>query len=218
MRNNISIKNRDIFILTDNLPYFSIDNFFTLQDNKNSLKMFLSRYEETKKVTRIKKGIYVNKKYLDYLEKRNKLSIYTEFITNFLYQPSYLSLEYVLYENNLLTELPTNFTSVTTKKTSIFSNHFGTFIYHKIKDSLFCGFTLKKTDSFTIYKASKSKALFDYLYLRKNLLSDRNSVEELRLNLNNLNKKDIKELKKYVNLESSVKMSLIFSLITDLWK
>jgi len=59
------------------------------------------------------------------LKYSSKFNNYLEFIaTNVIYEPSYLSLEYVLFENNILTENVYNFTLVTTKKTSKFKNEF----------------------------------------------------------------------------------------------
>jgi hypothetical protein len=54
-----------------------------------------------------------------------------------VYAPSYLSLEYVLFENNILTENVYNFTLITTKKTTRFINDFGNFNYKSIKENFF---------------------------------------------------------------------------------
>ena len=218
MRNIRQPKSKDIISIVADLPYFNIDNFSTIEKNKHYLKIILSRYQKSGKVIRLKKGVYVSKYYVDKMEKSNNFFVFSEFITNLLYSPSYLSIDYVLYENNLLTEFPTNFTSVSINKTTRLSNRFGNFIYHKITNNLFIGFNLKKIGNFTIYKATKNKALFDYFYLRKNLLPDEESIKELRLNLYHLKEKDIKEIKKYVNIEGSRKMQIIFDNIVKLWK
>ena len=70
-------------------------------------------------------------------------------------------------------------------KTARFSNRFGRFFYHKIKDPLFCGFDIGKDGNFTILEATKVKALFDFLYIRKTFLVDEKAIEELRLNIEN---------------------------------
>jgi len=93
--------------------------------------------------------------------------------------------------------------------TKKFINKLGVFDYHHVKDSLFVGFRAIKMGNSLIYKASKAKALFDFLYLRKNILLCREAVTELRLNLENFNLKEIKEFKKYINLEGSKKMKEI---------
>jgi len=142
MRNETKIEK--IFALTKKLPYFDLDILSSVEPNKTYLKILFSRYEKKNRVSRLKKGMYVMKDYLDEVEKRNLFSFYSEFVANILYQPSYLSLDYVLYQYNLLTEIPKNFTSVTTNKTASFSNAIGNFFYHKIKNNLFCGFLILK--------------------------------------------------------------------------
>lgn len=124
------------FVLIKNFPYFTFNNLLNIEDDKHYLKIFLYRYFKSGKLIRLKKGLYITKDYVEKLEKSDKISSYTEFIANIQYEPSYISLEYLLYENNLLTEIPLNFTLITTKKYS-FSNYSGTFIYHKIKKSSF---------------------------------------------------------------------------------
>ena len=91
-------------------------------------------------------------------------------------------------------------------------------IYHKIKDKLFIGFKTEKIDNFFILKATKAKALFDFLYLRKNLITDKTYIKELRLNLENFNKKDKLELNKYIEIEGSKKMKNIYNLLLCLKK
>ena len=64
-------------------------------------------------------------------------------------------------------------------------------------------------------RATKAKALFDFLYLRKNVLPSREAVKELRLNARNLNRSDINELKKYVALEGTKKLKEILNYLLD---
>ena len=162
-------------------------------------------------MVRLRKNLYVAKSYLDNIERKGIFSDYVEFAANKLYSPSYLSLDYVLHENNMLTEIPRNITSVGLRKTDHFSNDLGNFIYHKIKEELFTGFKVIKKGNLSILKATKTKALFDFLYFRKRLLTDKRAVEELRLNLDELTKKDFKEIKGYVEIEGSGKMKEIIN-------
>lgn len=212
MRNK-EYKTKKLFDLIKNFPYFTFNNLLNIEEDKHYLKIFVYRYIKSGKLIRLKKGLYVTIDYFEQLEKEGKISSYTEFISNILYEPSYISLDYVLYENNLLTEIPVNFTLITTKKTTSFSNYFGTFIYHNIKKDLFFGYEILKEGEFLIYKAKKSKALFDFLYLRKNEILNKDMFDELRLNLDELSKKDKDELKKFVELENSKKMKEILSYI-----
>ena len=84
--------------------------------------------------------------------------------------------------------------------------------YHKIKNTLFYGFLILKEGNFTIFKATKAKTLFDFLYLRKNEIVDESSIE-FRLNLKNISKNEFKELEKYIKLEGSKKMKEIYGII-----
>ena len=211
MSSVIKTKIGRIIALAEKLPYFTLDDLLPVEKNRDYLKILLSRQEKSGKIIRLKKGVYVAERYLlEHLD-RKEMDIYYEFLANILYRPSYLSLEYVLYQNNLLTEMPKNFISVSKNKTTGFSNRFGNFLYHKIKDKLFCGFEIIKKGDFTILRASRAKALFDFLYLRKNLLINKNAFEELRLNSENLTKEDLKELEKYIKIEGSKKMEEIFN-------
>lgn len=206
MRNNINSKIKKIISLVKSLPYFSFDNLIGIENNRVYLKVLFYRYKKAGKMIGLKKGVYVLREYIDKIEKNGAIDDYPEFVANILYVPSYLSLDYVLYEHNILTEIPANITSVSKNKTTNFTNEFGNFIYHKIKSDLYTGFTIFKKGDFTVSKATKAKALFDFLYFRKNLIVDKKSFLALRLNLENLNKKDLVELEKYVKIEKSKKM------------
>ncbi|MDR2411383.1 MAG: hypothetical protein LBD88_02060 [Candidatus Peribacteria bacterium] len=109
----------------ENLPYFTLSQANLLYKNRNISLATISNNLKTKKVYRIREGIYINaKKFLEY-SLSNKVDSFKEFIaTNLVYIPSYLSLEYVLFENNILTENVYAFTLITTKKTVKFENDF----------------------------------------------------------------------------------------------
>lgn len=215
MRNVEIPRIQKLISLAKKLPYFGFSNLATIEFNKTYLKIFLSRYEKKNKLIRLKRALYVTKEYIDEIQKNNTFSSYVEFIANILYQPSYLSLDYILYKHNILTEVPKNFTSVTKKKTISFSNKLGNFFYHKIKDNLFYGFEIAKEGDYTVLRATKAKALFDFLYLRKNNLANRESVKELRLNIENFIDKEKKEIKKYIKIEGSEKMKQIFNYLFE---
>lgn len=196
--------------LAEKLPYFTLDDLLPIESDKNYLKILLSRREKSGEIIRLKKGVYVAERYfLEYLN-RADASAYHEFLSNIIYSPSYLSLDYILYENNLLTEIPRNFTLVTKNKTARFANKFGNFFYHKIKDDLFCGFNIVKKGDFKVFRATKAKALFDFLYFRKRDIANREAADELRLNLEALDSKDEKELESHIKKEGSKKMKEIY--------
>ena len=56
--------------------------------------------------------------------------------------------------------------------------------------------------------ATRAKALFDFIYLKKDNFQEfsQEEIEEMRLNLDEITKKDLKELKKYIDLSKDKKM------------
>lgn len=213
MRNKFGSRIARVFTVAGKLPYFDLSDLATVETDRIYLKILLSRYQKSGKVIRLKRGVYVTKDYIETVKGKSRLSSYSEFLANILYRPSYLSLEYILYQHNLLTEIPVNFTLITKNKTARFRNRFGGFFYRKVKHELFCGFDIIRDGDFSIMRATKAKALFDYLYLRKNAIAATESVSGLRLNLSQLNRPEKAELGKYVAIEGSKKMRAIYRLI-----
>ena len=209
---------KKLISLVEKLPYFKVDNLKLLKIKPAYLRIILSRYSKKEEFIRLKKGVYTTRKFIDKMKMDNSYSFFLESLSGGIYPLSYLSLEYVLYENNLLTEAPVNFTLITKNKIAAFSNKLGSFIYRKIRDELFCGFEIIKRGEMIVYKAVKAKALFDFLYLGKNVLSKKETIGELRLNLEELSSKDIRELKKYIRLEGSKKMGEIYLNLLELTK
>ncbi len=210
MRNKEKSKAEYLLERVEKLPYFSFDNLrpFGLSDGYR--RILLSRLVKNGKVIRLKKSFYVSKSYLYEVERRQEVSGFIKFLSNVIYEPSYLSLEYVLSEYGILTDSPHAITLVTTKKTQRFSHSLGIFLYRSIREHLFIGFYTRKYGKFRVKEATKAKALFDFLYFRKILLENREALLELRLNLECITQKDRKEFKKYIDLEGSKKMKIIF--------
>lgn len=206
---NTEIRSKRIIKLTEDLPFFASSDLTSTGERQMYLNIILSRHVKRGVIVRLRKNLYVTKSYLNNAERKGFFSDYVEFIANTLYPPSYLSLDYVLHEHNMLTEISRNITSMALRKTEHFSNDLGNFIYHTIREELFLGFRVIKKGSFSILKATKAKALFDFLYLRKRLLVDKRAVDELRLNLDEFTKDDFKEMERYVEMERSSRMKEI---------
>lgn len=215
MRNKENSKISRIIAVAKQLPIFTLDDLATVETDKHYLRVVLSRYVKSGVVRRLKKGLYVATGYIDHIEKSGRTGVYAEFLAGVLYEPSYLSLEYVMQRHGLITESPVVVTAVTRKKTAVFSTPFGTYRYHTMKPALFTGFTSKRDGDYIIFRASAAKALFDFLYFRKNHLATDGAISELRINLHALKERDKLELKRYIKLEGSVRMKNIF---TSLWK
>lgn len=215
MRNGGNTKISKILQVAKGLPVFTLDDLASIETNKAYLRILLSRHVKVGTVVRLKKGLYVTKEYLNGVEKAGRLSVYAEFLAGILYEPSYLSLEYVLYQHSVITESPVTVTAVSRKKTATFRTSFGAYAYHSIAPALFTGFTTKRDGEYLISRASLAKALFDFLYFRKMLLASAEEIKELRLNLDGVSKSDKKELARYIALEGSARMKNIYHI---LWK
>lgn len=121
--------------------------------NTNTLYKILERLSKKGILKRLTK-----KKYLFLFAK------YSDFqIANFLYSPSYISLESALSFYGIISQFPYQITSVTPKKTKIIKAFGKEFSFSHIKPELFFGY--EKKDEFLI--ATPEKALFDYLYFCK---------------------------------------------------
>lgn len=195
----------------EKLPYFSLSQFALFYKDRKSALIVISNKLKQKKLYKIREWFYISaQKFLEY-SIGNKITSFKEFIaTNVVYIPSYLSLEYVLFENNILTENVYTFTLITTKKTKHFTNNFGDFNYKSIKKDFFGDYEILKIDDFLIYKATPEKALFDYLYFKRWVVFSKWYMQELRLNLENIN---FKKLENLVYKYKSKKVEKIFSLL-----
>lgn len=107
---------------------------------------------------------------------------------NLIYSPSYVSLHTALSWYNLIPEMITTCTSVTTLKTNKFSTPLGSFDYHRIKPELFgFGYVLENMKASVretgrqIMVASPQKAILDFFYINSYYNTEKD-IEDLRLN------------------------------------
>lgn len=130
----------------------------------------------------IKKGYLVRLRqgYFAFPEYKEK-SDYALYFANRMYRPSYISLHTALAFYGMIPEAVVQITSVTSLKTASFTNSFGEYSYHNVKESLMFGYELKPmADKRTIQFASPEKALLDLLYLYP-FYNDVSEIEALRL-------------------------------------
>ena len=191
MKQVIKIKN------LENLSYFNNNTISQYVDIKrSSLFADINRWLKSGILIQLKKGLYVTS---NFYERSVDKNIYMEFLANKLKEPSYLSLEYVLQKYSILTESVYSITSITLKTGRVYNNKLGLFIYRNIKEELFTGFNIFESNGFIIKEATKSKALFDWLYLKLLRTKEVNLdlLKSFRLNLESFKEKDYIELKKY---------------------
>lgn len=150
--------------------------------NENSLYKFLQRLERADILKRVTKG-----KYLFSLKETNDYEL-----ANFLFTPSYISLESALSFYGILAQFPYTITSVTPLKTKKIIYNEKEFEFAHLKSEYFFGFI--KKDNFLI--ALPEKALLDELYFISKGLTNI-SLDELNLSI--IKKEKLKRMIKYYN-------------------
>ena len=145
---------KSIFTLNDIAAILGIDN-------KKYLRVMLSRMAKRKELVRLQKGVYTYIKNYNPFELANKLKT-----------PSYVSLERVLFDNNII------FQDVSKTITSVSNNHYsrvvdGTnFTYNKIRDDILYN-PLGVIVNQNARTASVERAICDMVYLSKNYYFDK---------------------------------------------
>ena len=189
-------------------PYFTVDTMRTLFDLKEqSFYSNLKRWLKKGDLVRLKKGVYTTNVYIKNIDSAN-VGLYSEFIANALMPESYLSTEYILQKYGMLAESVFAYTSVTAKRSREFNNKLGKFLYTSLSRKLFYGFTIEQVGGFNVAKATKMKALFDFLYLGK-----WTNTENSRINWDVFNDTDRNEFAKIVNSSDSPKMKKILEVL-----
>jgi len=126
-------------------------------------------------------------------------------LANFIYSPSYLSLETALNYYSLIPDVPFGITAVTINKTKILkTKNYGIFYFHCLKPSLFFGFQTVLVGNYSYNIATPEKALFDYFYLKAGkTISPAGFIEEARLSLSKkFNFLKIKKWSKFVTKQN----------------
>ncbi len=107
-------------------------------------------------------------------------------VSNRIYSPSYISLQWAMSNYRLIPEGVYTVTAITSLKTQDFNTSIGTFSYKHVKPSLMFGYRLVSFEN-TMYKlAEPEKLMLDYLYLNPSINS-LEDLESLRLNVTELN-------------------------------
>lgn len=195
----------------ENSLYFSTSNVDIFLKNRNLARVNISRRLKNWEIHHIREWIYISDKKINELKFSNKMGWFIEFIaTNLIYTPSYLSMEYVLFLNNIITENVYTMTLITTKKTAEFKNDFWRFYYSSIKENFFWDYETIKKDWFLVYRATPEKALFDYFYFKRWFIFKESYIRELRLNTDNIN---FRKFEKIVKKYDSTKVTKIFNLL-----
>jgi predicted transcriptional regulator of viral defense system len=144
-----------------NTPVINISSLEGEKAGSASLRDNINKWTKKGYIHRLKNNLYTLN------ENDRKTGVSRFFIANYIYTPSYVSLEYAMYHYGLIPENVYEMTSVTTVKTARFENHYGVFSYSNVKPDLFFGYTAQKDENdmqFVI--AEPEKAFLDFVYLR----------------------------------------------------
>jgi len=155
-----------------NKPYFT--GLDIMLKKLNIYSSQLSLWKKKEYIGRLKKGMYF------FADEKEKMI--AEEVSFLIYQPSYLSMEFILSYYGLIPEMVYAKTAITTKTTRKFSNDFGNFTYHHILPKLFFGYIPTETAVGKYLVAEPEKAILDYFYFNLGKLNDRKDIEELRIN------------------------------------
>lgn len=189
---------QDFRIAFQSYPVISvieIEKLFPGFDRKN-----LAYWQAKNRIQKIRNGWYrLTEKPLD--------SEVLFFISNQIYQPSYVSLETALSVYGFIPEGVFKITSVSTLKTQQFQTSIGHFSYQNIRENLFFGYQMRPV-GLSFYKiADPEKALLDFFYLNPSLNSD-SHFEGLRLNFLEIKRSvDFKKWGQYLNLIQSASLN-----------
>lgn len=156
------------------IPLFSLNEIGAILaiDNRQTLYKRIQRLTQNKILQKLIKG-----KYYFTLNSVNDFTI-----ANFLYQPSYISMQSALSFHSIMTGFSYQITSISVKKPKNFIIDKKDFIYSKITPKLFWGW--EKKEDFLI--AKPEKALLDYVYFASKGLT---SLDWEEIDISKLDKK-----------------------------
>jgi hypothetical protein len=200
----------------DPLPYFTLEAVKQLLGDETaaagSIRTALYRWMKAGHVIPLKKGLYMTRRFFELHRADENLM---PAVSAILIPQSYVSMEYILQRQGILSEVTYPVTAVSLKQTRLIANRLGTFHYHHIKPSLYTGFSIVEYLGIPFSQASSAKALFDQFYFRPLKTADFSSTyglaEELRLNLDGFSNTDQSEFESYIEISKSKKMEKILN-------
>lgn len=144
--------------------------------SKHQVNVQLARFVQSGALVRLKRGLYAfSHTQLD------------EFVlANWLYRPSYVSLESALNSYGIIPDIVPNVTSISPTTSKTITTPRGIFLYSKINTTLFFGYrsVIDPASGLTHFIAEPEKALLDYIYIRQV-----NDLVEARVETDNLDPK-----------------------------
>lgn len=175
--------------------------------DKQVIRNHLTRRQKKGLIIKLKRGIYI----LNAGDRR--IMPCRQFIANRLYAPSYISLEFALNFYGLIPERVTLVTSVTTRKTTQFTNDLGDFVYRYIKPRAFNGFKIVKDENeLNFFIAEPEKAVVDFLYLNISVFKEDADIFESSYRFQNIEDLSSEKIKEFASLFGSNKLKRLAGL------
>lgn len=200
------MKFRDFKTLFADKPVFQSSSIYSLTNNPQVLNNQVSSWTSEGLILRLRRGLYT----LNNDERKTKLS--RLFLASQIRFPSYISCQFALSFYGIIPERANVITSVTTKKTAVYENYFGTFIYQKIKTDCFTGYNkFSDENNLPYFMAEPEKAFLDYVYLNLPVFSAGNpDIFEISLRINKDFEFNLDKMKKYSELYKNKKLSAVY--------
>jgi hypothetical protein len=199
----------------DFLPYFTTEAVKQLLGDDSaaagSIQTALYRWMKKGHLIQLKKGVYMTRHFFD---QHHSDVDFLPAVSAILIPQSYNSMESVLQQYGILTEITYPISSITIKQPRVIENTLGTFSYRHIKKEFYQGFSITDYVGIPFSRASLSKALFDYFYFhsltRKDWVENDHLAEDLRLNLEEFSDKDRSDFADYVEMSKNLRLLRIF--------
>lgn len=187
------MKYEKIVDLFADMPFFESEDVHVLfEEPRGQVRARLSRWVSKGKLIKLRR-----KKYL-LPERYRKVEPASEYISNFLYRPSYVSLRTAFSIYGMIPETVHLYEAVTPRKTAEWDTPAGNFKYYSIKEDRFWGYRLypeeagpKTQKNFLL--GEPEKVLLDFFYLIRGEWSGER-IEEMRFqNLSTVKKEKLLE-------------------------
>lgn len=201
---------REFVLRTRYSSYFKGEMLQVFPGNRRTLNNQLVNWQRQGKVHKLKRGLYT----LNDEDRRAPLT--PLMISNLIYAPSYVSLEYALSFFGLLPERVALVTAVTPHKTMTTKNFYGVFSYRSIKTGLFFGFqSIHEASDLPVLMAFPEKALLDKIYFDASFRPEEDYFLE-NLRLQNYGSLHLGKLESYGKRFDSRKIMQAVSILSDL--
>ena len=195
--------------LIQNYPVFRSSDICHIADNIQLLRDQINDWQKKGLLLALKRGMYILN------ENDRKITPSRMFLSNQLFSPSYVSLEYALSFYGIIPEHVYDVTAVTSKKTAIFKNRFGLFRYQHIKTSCLKGFIeISDENKMPVFIATPEKAVVDFLYFKSLKFSEiERDVFDTSFRFQNIERLKKGMLKEYASLFGTKKVLRFIALL-----